>query len=58
MDEYAVPILPSKDLDETLSFHSRLGFELRGAPIEEYRYLIIGRGSIVLRFWDAPILIH
>jgi catechol 2,3-dioxygenase-like lactoylglutathione lyase family enzyme len=54
VDEYAVPVLPSKDLEETLSFYSRLGFELRGAPIEKYRYLIIGRGSIELHFRDAP----
>ena len=52
--ESAVPILPSRDLDETLVFYSRLGFELQGAPIEKYRYLIIGRGSIELHFWDAP----
>ncbi|HMI28893.1 MAG TPA: VOC family protein [Gaiellaceae bacterium] len=54
MDEYAVPILPSKDLEETLAFYSRLGFELRGAPIDKYGYLIIGRGSIELHFWEAP----
>jgi catechol 2,3-dioxygenase-like lactoylglutathione lyase family enzyme len=54
VDEYAVPVLPSKDLEETLSFYSRLGFELRGEPIEKYRYLIIGRGSIELHFYDAP----
>jgi catechol 2,3-dioxygenase-like lactoylglutathione lyase family enzyme len=54
MAESAVPILPSRDLDETLEFYGRLGFELRGAPIERYRYLIIGRGSIELHFWDAP----
>jgi catechol 2,3-dioxygenase-like lactoylglutathione lyase family enzyme len=52
--EYAVPILPSRNLEETLEFYSRLGFELKGAPIEKYRYLIIGRGSIELHFWDAP----
>jgi catechol 2,3-dioxygenase-like lactoylglutathione lyase family enzyme len=52
--ESAVPILPSRNLDETLEFYSRLGFELQGAPIETYRYLIIGRGSIELHFWDAP----
>jgi hypothetical protein len=52
--ESAVPILPSRNLDETLEFYSRLGFELQGAPIEKYRYLIIGRGSIELQFWDAP----
>lgn len=54
MDEYAVPILPSRDLEETLAFYERLGFELRGAPIEKYRYLIVGRGPIELHFWDAP----
>jgi catechol 2,3-dioxygenase-like lactoylglutathione lyase family enzyme len=54
MAESAVPILPSRNLDETLEFYEQLGFELRGAPIEKYRYLIIGRGSIEVHFWDAP----
>jgi catechol 2,3-dioxygenase-like lactoylglutathione lyase family enzyme len=54
VEEYAVPILPSRDLEETLTFYTRLGFELRGAPIERYRYLIIGRRSIELHFFDAP----
>jgi catechol 2,3-dioxygenase-like lactoylglutathione lyase family enzyme len=54
VDEFAVPILPSRDLDETLSFYERLGFELRGAPIERFRYLIIGRGTVEIHFWDAP----
>lgn len=54
MAEYAVPVLPSRNLEETFEFYTRLGFELRGAPIEKYRYLIIGRGSIELHFWDAP----
>ena len=54
MAESAVPILPSRNLEETLDFYSRLGFGLQGAPIEKYRYLIIGRGSVELHFWDAP----
>jgi catechol 2,3-dioxygenase-like lactoylglutathione lyase family enzyme len=54
MDEFAVPILPSRDLDETLAFYERLGFERRGAPIERFRYLIVGRGTVVMHFWDAP----
>ena len=54
MDEYSVPILPSRNLEETLDFYARLGFELRGAPIETYRYLILARGSVELHFWDAP----
>jgi catechol 2,3-dioxygenase-like lactoylglutathione lyase family enzyme len=54
VDEHAVPILPSRDLRETLDFYTRLGFEVRGAPPEKYRYLIIARGTIELHFWDAP----
>jgi hypothetical protein len=34
MSETAVPILPSRDLAETLAFYLRLGFENRGAPHE------------------------
>ena len=44
--EHAVPILPSRNLEETFEFYSRLGFALQGAPVEKYRYLIIGRGRI------------
>lgn len=54
MDEYAVPILPSCDLDETLRFYERLGFESAGAPLEWYRYLIVRRGTLELHFRDAP----
>jgi catechol 2,3-dioxygenase-like lactoylglutathione lyase family enzyme len=52
--EYAVPILPSRDLRETLAFYERLGFENRGAPPEEWNYLIIGRGGIQLHFYGEP----
>jgi catechol 2,3-dioxygenase-like lactoylglutathione lyase family enzyme len=49
--EYAVPVLPSRDLRETLAFYERLGFENRGAEPEVWDYLIIGRGGIELHFW-------
>jgi len=49
--EHAVPILPSRDLRETLAFYERLGFENRGAEPEEWDYLIVGRGGIVLHFF-------
>jgi hypothetical protein len=52
--DYAVPILPSRDLRETLAFYARLGFENRGAPPEEWDYLILGRGGIELHFVAAP----
>ena len=54
VDERAVPILPSRNLQETLTFYGRLGFELSGAPIERFRYLIVRRGTVELHFWDAP----
>ena len=54
MAERSVPILPSRDLRETLAFYERLGFENRGAPPEEWDYLIIGRGGIDLHFYADP----
>ncbi len=54
MEENAVPVLPARDLHETLAFYERLGFARQGAPIEQYRYLIIARGSIELHFFDQP----
>ena len=52
--EYAVPILPSRDLGETVAFYDRLGFENRGAPPEEWNYLILGRGDVELHFYGDP----
>ncbi|MFC4554712.1 bleomycin resistance protein [Georgenia faecalis] len=54
MAERAVPILPSPDLAKTLAFYTRLGFENRGAPHEEWDYLIVGRGDVVLHFITVP----
>jgi catechol 2,3-dioxygenase-like lactoylglutathione lyase family enzyme len=55
VDEYAVPIMPSRNLRETLAFYERLGFEMRGAPPETYGYLILGRGPMIeLHFWEKP----
>ena len=51
MAERAVPILPSRDLRESLVFYERLGFENRGAPPEQWDYLIIGRGQVELHFY-------
>ena len=54
MTERAVPILLSRDLRETLGFFERLGFENRGAPPEEWGYLILGRGTAELHFTEDP----
>ncbi len=45
-----MPILLSRDLAETLAFYERLGFENRGAPPEDWQYLIVGRGGVELHF--------
>jgi catechol 2,3-dioxygenase-like lactoylglutathione lyase family enzyme len=50
MRERAVPILPSRDLTATLAFYEELGFENRGAPPDEWDYLIVGRDGIELHF--------
>ncbi|MBP0450974.1 VOC family protein [Kitasatospora sp. RG8] len=56
MNEYAVPVLPSRDLDETLDFYGRLGFESRGARAGWHGYLILVRGSVELHFQhDAQV---
>jgi hypothetical protein len=52
--ESSTPILPSRDLQETLVFYEALGFENRGAPPDEWDYLIIGRGEIWLHFTSVP----
>lgn len=49
-----MPILPSRDLGETLAFYEALGFENRGAPPDEWGYLILGRGDLWLHFTSAP----
>jgi catechol 2,3-dioxygenase-like lactoylglutathione lyase family enzyme len=54
MDGRAVPTLPSRDLRESLAFYESLGFENRGAPPEEWGYLIVGRGGIEIHFFAAP----
>lgn len=54
MVERSVPILPSRNLRESLSFYQRLGFENRGAPPEDWDYLILGRGGIELHFYADP----
>jgi hypothetical protein len=46
--------MPSKDLDATLSFYERLGFENAGAPPSRWNYLIIRRGSVQLHFYGQP----
>ena len=52
--EFAVPIMPSRDLDATLAFYERLGFENAGTAPTEWNYLIIRRGTVQLHFYGDP----
>jgi catechol 2,3-dioxygenase-like lactoylglutathione lyase family enzyme len=42
----AVPVLTSRDISATLAFYQALGFENRGAPAEEWDYLILVRENL------------
>jgi catechol 2,3-dioxygenase-like lactoylglutathione lyase family enzyme len=42
----AVPVLTSTDVATTLAFYEDLGFENRGAPAEEWDYLILVREDV------------
>ena len=54
MSEYAVPMLPSRDLHESLAFYERLGFENVGDAPDVWEYMIIRRGGIELHFFRDP----
>ena len=46
----ALPLLSSDDLQATEAFYARLGFTSRGAPSDEWDYLIIECDGIELHF--------
>lgn len=52
MTDFAVPILPSRDLDVTTTFYERLGFVVRRDHTEPY--LIARRGGWELHFFQHP----
>ena len=54
MTEGTVPVLPSRDLEETLGFWGRLGFASVGEPPETYGYCILQRGDLWLHFYSDP----
>jgi catechol 2,3-dioxygenase-like lactoylglutathione lyase family enzyme len=47
--EQVIPILPARDLDETLAFYARLGFALK-RRYAHHRYAIVLRGASELHF--------
>jgi hypothetical protein len=51
----ALPLLASGDLRETAAFYDRLGFRSKGAPHEEWDYLIVEYDGGELHF-AGPVL--
>ena len=51
----AVPLLASRDLQATAAFYARLGFTNKGAPPEEWDYLIVEYGGSEFHF-VGPLL--
>jgi catechol 2,3-dioxygenase-like lactoylglutathione lyase family enzyme len=51
----ALPLLASGDLQATATFYDRLGFESKGAPPEEWDYLIVDYDGGELHF-AGPVL--
>jgi catechol 2,3-dioxygenase-like lactoylglutathione lyase family enzyme len=47
----AIPILPARDLDATMSFYERLGFRQAGRWPD---YLIVVRDELELHFFSCP----
>ena len=47
----AIPVLPCRNLDETVAFYGRLGFELIFEQEEPDPYAILGWGEVELHFF-------
>ena len=54
--DLAIPILPSRSVNQTLAFYRRLGFE-GGAHAFDQGYAILKRGSVELHFFAHPQLV-
>ena len=54
MTDRAVPNLPSRDFDATISFYTGFGFEL---SFRDERWLILRRGQLELEFFPFPDLV-
>jgi hypothetical protein len=54
-DELAIPILPSRSVNDTVAFYRRLGFE-GGAHAADSGYAILRRGDVELHFFTHRAL--
>ncbi len=51
MPATAIPVLPCRDLDETVAFYGRLGFELVYEQEEPDPYAILGWGEVEIHLF-------
>ena len=54
--DLAIPILPSRAIDNTVAFYARLGFE-GGAHASDAGYAILRRGAVELHFFTHRELV-
>ena len=54
--DLAIPILPSRDIGNTVAFYTRLGFE-GGAHASDAAYAILRRGAVELHFFTHRELV-
>jgi len=55
VSDVAIPILPSRNLDNTLDFYRRLGFD--GFVHSHGGYAILMRGTVELHFFHHPAVV-
>ena len=54
--ELAIPVMPARDLEETINFYDVLGFALAYRHPELVDYVILRRGRLELQFFQWPQL--
>ena len=55
LTEVAIPIIPSRSIDQTVVFYERLGFSAK--VFQEAGYAILKRGTVEIHFFTHPELI-
>lgn len=56
IDDLAIPILPSRELSETVAFYTRLGFK-GGVHAFDSGYAVLSRGAVELHFFSHSELV-
>ena len=55
LEGQVIPTLPARDIDDTVAYYQRLGFELVADYPGEQRYAIVRRDDAELHFYEFPI---